>query len=382
MKLKKCLFSVFTVLLIIATLFMLTGCDEDDDTSSSRSAKSKKNKNAYGFESKYTESDDKEDQLKNYPEMEKQMLDLEEKILDSGLEIEEIRFDNWGIVGTYLLGKTEGVNNYIQLDLDKDSETEEYKFYSIKTRLYDETKYEAAKDALLDFIELSDDEKKIVDEITTEDGIQTMDYYISYYERTEEVHPDMSDVKTDSYEEYQEIYENTKEVPYVELEIVSHPAEDEKQTDLYKVKREERKPTADGQNVDEYGLSFYLPSAMTANSYNGTFYTWEFYTGDYVGYYPNGIDLTLTISGLDDDKDVDTYIRNESRPAKSTGVTPFEIKTINGKEWYTCNNGTIYYYGAEFMGNVYEIEIKNGEVIDGVTLESVMEMIEKTLFFE
>ena len=116
--------------------------------------------------------------------------------------------------------------------------------------------------------------------------------------------------------------------------------------------------------------------------YNGTLYKWEFYTGNFVGTYPEGIDLMLKVSGLREGKYADTYFINDSRPAKSNGVSPFEIKEINGAKWYTCNNGTIYYYGAEFMGNIYEIEIKNGKVINGITLESVTNMLEKTLFFE
>jgi len=371
---KKLLFSVFAVIAIIAVVFTLTGCDDEDSSSSKKSNKS-------GFESKFTDANDKENKLKNYPKMKEAMIDLESKILDSGLKVEEIVFSNYGMTGVYYLERTGMADSYILLDFDLDSETDEYKFYSVTAKLFDESKYEKARDAMVKYVGLSEDEAKIVDEITTEDGVQTMEYYIGYYERKETVYPDMSKIETESYEEYQEKASESKEVPYIELEILSHPAEDEKQTNLYKVKREERKPKADGQNVDEYGLSFYIPNQMTANSYNGMLYTWEYYTGDFVGYYPNGVDVTLTISGLKD-KDIDTYVRNDSKPAKSTGVTPFEIKTINGKEWYTCNNGTIYYYGAEFMDNVYEIEVKNGEVIDGVTLEAVMDMIEKTLFFE
>ena len=58
------------------------------------------------------------------------------------------------------------------------------------------------------------------------------------------------------------------------------------------------------------------------------------------------------------------------------------VKNLNGHDWYTCNNGKIYYYGAEFMGNTYEIEVRDGKTYNGITLQTALEMLEKTLFFE
>jgi len=219
------------------------------------------------------------------------------------------------------------------------------------------------------YAEISDEETKLIDSIT-EDGIQTMKYQITLDEGKKMMY------------DYSGNSSEGKEYAYKNLRIYDDPAEDEKETTLYSVKRAERKPTADGKNIDEYGLSFYVPNALKANSYNGMLYTWEFYTGEYVGSYPDGIDVMLKVSGLSEGKDADTYIRNDSRPAKSSGVTPFETKEINGHTWYTCNNGTIYYYGAEFNGNMYEFEIKNGKEYDGVTLQTVTDMLEQTLFFE
>ena len=370
MKDKKIIYGAVAAIVIIVLLVIIVVVTSKGSS-----------KNPYGFKSEYTESTLEENQLRNFPEVKDKMLELEECILNSGLTIEKIEFNDYSTSGVYYLGKTEVAQDYIVLDMDKDSE--EYKIYSLETKIFDDSKYDGARDAIVKFLEISDDESKIISEMTTEDNeVQTMEYIIYYYEREEEVHPDMGEIKAESYEEFEEEYSKVKKAPYKMLEVINHPAEDERQTNLYAVKREERKPKADGQNIDEYGISFYIPSALKANPYNGTFYTYEFYTGDYVGYSPEGVTVSLYMKKLDDDKDLDSYVRNDSRPAKSTGVTPFETKEINGKTWYTCNNGKIYYYAAEFFGNVYEIEVADGKVIDGVTLDDTLKMIEATLFFE
>lgn len=326
--------------------------------------------NPYGIKSEFVDSTNKEKRLSEYPEVKNQIVKLEEKILANNLKINKIQFDGYGLDAAYFLKDMGDRSNYIKLDMSKDSDSGEYKIISVESKIYDDSEYEASQKAILSYLEISDEEAKLVDNITEEDGIQTMKYYISYTNGKENVY-----TKTGESSESQE-------VTYKDLKITNHPAEDEKKTDLYKAKRNERKPKADGKNIDEYGLSFYIPNALKANSYNGTFYTWEFYTGEYVGNYPDGVDLVLKVRGLPEGKDADTYIRNDSRPAKSSGVSPFEIKELNGKSWYTCNNGTIFYYGAEFNGNLYEFEIKNGKEYDGITLQTVTDMLEKTLFFE
>lgn len=370
MKNKKLLLGIGIVIIVIVAITIGIVILIPKNISTNEPLEEKKN--PYGFISEYSESSNEEYQLKNYPEIKDKMLELEKIILENNLKIKKIKFDNYGLTSFFYLGDSDNSNDYIKLDIDKDSQTGEYKFYSLETRIFDDTKYEASKKAIVSFAKLSEDEAKIVDNITKEDSVQTMIYSISYSEGTEKVYT--NNIK--------EEVAKAEELPYKKLEIKNYPAKDERQTTLYSVKREERKPKAEGINIDVYGLSFYVPKELKANTYNGTFYVWEYYTGNYVGSYPNGIDVTLRVNGLSEGKDIDTYIRNDSRPARSSNVTPFEIKEINGAKWYTCNNGTIYYYGAEFMGNVYQIEVKNGKVIDGVTLESVMNMIEKTLFFE
>lgn len=368
---KKSIFKIAILAIIIGGVILIcTGC--------TNKIEQKVASNPYGFNAEYSESNKEEYKLKNYPEVKDKMLELEKKIEENNLKIRKINFDNWGLVGYFFLGEDESSNDYIKLDIDQDKDTKEYKVYSVQFKVFDDSNYENAKKSIVSFAKISEEEAKLVDEIKKEDPIQTMEYYIEYSEGTETISKRSDKIASEGDNQS----ETSEKASYKQLEILNHPAEDERQTKLYAVKREERKPKADGENVDEYGLSFFIPNGLTPNKYNGTLYTWEYYTGQYVGSYPDGIDITLKISGLREGKDVDTYIRNDSRPARSQGVSPFEIKEINGAKWYTCNNGTIYYYGAEFMGNIYEIEIRNGKVINGVTLEVVMNLLEKTLFFE
>ena len=372
---KKIFLKIALVSIILGSIVLsCTGCEFNAENKE----ENKQANNPYGFTSEYSENTVEKYQLKNFPEVKDQMLELEKKIQENNLKIRNIKFDGWGIAGYFWLGEDENSNDYIKLDMDQDKDTNEYKLYTISFKLFDDSKYESAKKTIVSFAKISEEEAKLVDKITKDDPIQTMEYFIEYSEGTETISKRSDKIVAEGDSQG----ETSTKASYKELEILNHPAEDERKTNLYAVKREERKPKADGQNVDEYGLSFYIPNGLTANKYNGTLYTWEYYTGNIVGMYPEGIDIMLKVSGLREGKDADTYFRNDSRPAKSNGVSPFEIKEINGAKWYTCNNGTIYYYGAEFMGNIYEIEIKNGKVINGITLENVMNMIEKTLFFE
>ena len=335
-------------------------------------------KNPYGFKSEFVDGTSENYQLNKFPGAAEVMVAFEKSLLDSGLKIEKVEFNGYAVSCYYYLDQTDIAQDYVVLDMDPDKENDGYKFYSIETKIFDNTKLDATKNAIGTFLEIEEEEKTLVSQLEPEKDIQTMEYYISYFNREEEIYPTTSN---GIISEDQSTHTKAQKVPYSLIEVYAHPAENERKTNLYAIKREERKPKADGQNIDEYGLSFYIPSAMKANSYNGALYVWDFYTGEPVGYSVEGVEVSLKISGLGD-KDIDTYVRNNSRPAKSTGVTPFETKEINGKTWYTCNNGTIYYYAAEFLGNVYEIEVSNGKVIDGVNLEDTLKMLDDTLFFE
>lgn len=326
-------------------------------------------KNEYGFKSTFSDDYSEEGKLKNFPIAKEEMLKAEEKILDSGLKVRKAAFSQFGMKGTFYLGKDEEAYDSIILEFGKKEDSEDWELFSITAKIFDDNMYNQAKKALCAFAGLSDEEAKLVDEVGTtykEDGIQTMKYYIDYAERNEDG----------------DRTENSEEVKYKELTFSKEEVDEEIKTTLAQVKRQQNRPKADGEDFDQYGLALYIPNGFTANPYNGMLYVWDYYTGSYVGNYPDGIDINIKINGLKEGKTFDEYVRNDSRPAKSAGVTPFEVKNLNGHDWYTCNNGKIYYYGAEFMGNTYEIEVRDGKTYNGITLQTALEMLEKTLFFE
>ncbi len=380
---KKGVLCVKIALLLVSAALMFSGCAKITDLlPGTGSGEETAAKNPYGFVSEFEESSGESEQLKNYPEIKEQLLNLEQIVLENDLRIKDVFFNGWGKDVTFNLEDGAGK---IFLEFDKDDDSGEHYFYALYARIFEESEFVPAVSSLLSFISLSDEEAQLVMDMTVNDEVQTMDYVIFYNEGEEEQAPDFSEITSEEdIDKIMEEAQNAPKKPYFELEILYSPAQNERYTNLYKKQREERKPKAEGGiNVDEYGLSFYVPEALNPNPYNGMLYVWEFYTGDYTSSgYPEGIDVTLNVRGLEEGVDADTYIRNNSRPANSSGVTPFEIKEINGADWYTCNNGLIYYYGAEYGGNVFEIEIRNGKVIDGVTLESVFDMLEKTLYFE
>ena len=395
---KKGVLCAITALILAFVMIVFTSCElpavpsilgggEENEASNGNGSGEGSGSDSYGFTSEFEDLSYGDDNLQKYPEIKEQLLSLEKDILSSGLKISKIEFTTWGMKGFYKLGE-EGDRCYVLLEESKNGDTGKYDFYAVYARIFDDEKLEPAKDALFSFIGLSDEEKEIAMTLSPEkDEVITSNYVIYLHENTIDVYPDEADPsgimsEDESYAE--EYYASVEKVPYKEIEILYSPVENERYTDLFQKQREERKPKAEnGINVDEYGLSFYVPENLTANPYNGMLYVWEFYTGDYTSSgYPDGVDVTLKISGLPDGRTVDEYIRNDSRPANSNGVTPFVIKEINGSEWYTCNNGKIYYYGAEFGGNVFEIEIINGKTINGVTLDSVTSMLEQTLYFE
>ena len=345
-------------------------------------------KNAYGFTSTYEEPDKEEQQLKNFPGIKEALLALEKTLTANGVSIEKIAFDGRNTPAAAVwLGITEdgeySARNYISLSYLTDKDSGAVTLYEMESKLFDASKDAAVRKAMLAAMDFTDIEKTLAAAITGDEEVQTMEYYICCYNGKESLHPNMDKVKTNSYEEYEKIYNQTKDLAYCKFEIINNPADNERQTSLYKYNREQRKPQAEGKNIDEYNLSFNIPAAMKTNPYSGMLAVWEYYTGEYDGIsgYANGIDLGMMATTLNG-KDLQTYITTDSRPAHSQGVTPFVAKEINGYTWYTCNNGRYYYYAAEFAGRVYEIEVRYTSVIDGVTLEDTLSLLEKTLFFE
>jgi len=138
-------------------------------------------------------------------------------------------------------------------------------------------------------------------------------------------------------------------------------------------------PTAGGVGQQVYELHFETPKGTVKNPYNGFLETWEFYTDDFG---MPGVDIMLMVSDLDGET-LEYYVKNESRPANSEGVTPFKKETINGDEWYTCNNGTIWYFASTPDGEyIFEIEVKSVAGDPDDLRGKAISMLYKTLYFE
>ncbi len=137
-------------------------------------------------------------------------------------------------------------------------------------------------------------------------------------------------------------------------------------------------PSAGGEETNVYDLWFEVPEGTVKNPYSGLLGVWEFYTDD-LG--QPGVDINIQVSGLGD-KTVGQYVSEDSKPAKSQGVTPFVEETINGRTWYTCNNGTIYYFASGYDGYIYEIEVKSVAGDPKNLRDTAISMLRMTLVFD
>ncbi|MBQ7688315.1 MAG: hypothetical protein IJT27_03755 [Clostridia bacterium] len=139
-------------------------------------------------------------------------------------------------------------------------------------------------------------------------------------------------------------------------------------------------PTADGQNVKAYDVSFYLPENLTPNGYNGMLGVYEFYTGDYSNSSPTGMDFTLMVSAESNTNgDLAAYARDASRKSSGADAEPEEVE-FNGFTWlrFTVSADQVNYY-AVFNDGLYEIVTRRG----GDTQENydaAKQMLEDTLF--
>lgn len=369
----------------VLILAALSACGSGSSGNTKPGGSSGNAKDPYGFTSAFEDETDESIKLKNFPEIKEMLLALEKALKDKGFEISRIYFNGRGFFAKFFIGsKVDDIfkaDDTLVVQYDRANDGTFY-IYEMEGTVYNTDKYEAVRDAMISVMDFDELEIKAFKELKEDTDVQTAEYYVGYYEGRYTMHPDMDNIKTESFEEYEKIASQTKDFPYKKFSYNYHVAENEKQTVLYQAKREARKPKAEGRNIDAGGLSFNIPEAMKVNPYSGMLSVWEYYTGEYDGSgYANGIDLGLMTTSLKG-KDFMTYLTTESRPANSKGVTPFEPKEIRGITWYTCNNGRTYYYATEHDGRAYEIEIRYTQVVDGVTFEGVVDLLERTLFFE
>lgn len=139
------------------------------------------------------------------------------------------------------------------------------------------------------------------------------------------------------------------------------------------------RPTADGQAVEAYDISFYLPEDMTANEWNGMLGVYDFYTGENLTGTPTGMDITLSATAESNaDGDLNAYARKMS--ADKTGVTAEPAaETFNGTEWLVFREDGKVNYFAIFNNGLYEIyAARGGETEEN--FKAALAMLEATLF--
>ncbi len=324
----------------------------------------------YVFKSTFTDGKENGKKLSNYPAVKRMMLKVEDDLLYEGAGISGVSFDSSSLTGIIAVLNNEEVDDKIEFHIGEDGK----KLSNIVIKAYESYRFGEMKRAVADVCGFSADEYNLLDNLGTENtSLVTPNWYVVYTETTEKTKLKNVDYNIDG--------SDMKEFSLKELSFVAEECKDETKTTLYITKHEQQRPIATGIGFEDYGLSFFLPDQMISNELNGMNYTWQYYTGEIVDQSPTGIFVTLKVSGEKEGEDFDTYVRTESKPAKSSDVTPFIIKDINGNKWYTCNNGKIYYYASEHDTNRFEIEIRDGQEIDGVTLQSVLEMFEKTLYY-
>ncbi|MBQ7715768.1 MAG: hypothetical protein IJT70_07865 [Clostridia bacterium] len=140
------------------------------------------------------------------------------------------------------------------------------------------------------------------------------------------------------------------------------------------------RPSADGQLVEAYDLTFYLPANLTPNEWNGMLGVYEFYTGEYSGTRPAGLDFSLSVSADSNaDGDLEAYARDASEKAAGAAVEP-ETVEINGTEWlrFAVDEGHVNFYTI-FNEGLYEITTSVGGDSQE-NFDSALAMLEETLF--
>ena len=139
------------------------------------------------------------------------------------------------------------------------------------------------------------------------------------------------------------------------------------------------RPTADGQAVEAYDLSFYLPSDITANEYNGMLGVYEFYTGDHSGSRPTGMDISISVTAESNAKgDLNTYARETGAQRNHMAAEP-ATESINGFDWLVFREDGKINYFAIFNEGLYEIYAERGGESDDA-FNAAVAMLEQTLF--
>ncbi|MBR0303609.1 MAG: hypothetical protein IJQ80_07145 [Clostridia bacterium] len=187
--------------------------------------------------------------------------------------------------------------------------------------------------------------------------------------------PDTAEPKTTVSEDTKAESEEIADTADVNADDTTEEATEPEDT-TEEVPEEVERPSADGQEVRSYDLSFYLPDFLTANEYNGMLGVYEFYTGDFSGSKPSGIDFTLVTY---DESEANGDLRAYARDEVGIQVEPEEVD-FNGTTWlrYTVDEGHVGYF-VIFNTVLYKITTEMGSDTKE-NYDAARAMFEETLF--
>lgn len=165
-------------LLIIITLFTITGCGTSNQSN---------NKSSNGFKSKFIQ--DKAEDIEKYPIVKSKLLDLESKFIDKKIKINKIDFDesnNQLIITYYFNNGNDKLFNYYSIN----KETNEFEFNNYSTRIYDDNIYNDVKDILVNSMDFTEEELSEIRKITNNGDyirIRNYKYLIDYEEEKDSI---------------------------------------------------------------------------------------------------------------------------------------------------------------------------------------------------
>lgn len=356
------------LLTAVLSASLLAGCGNIGNTASNSGNAAQNQSTSAGGKTQAADFDgmikEETGKLEDCPEVREAYLKLGNSILEKGIAIESATYNGYDEAKKLMIifgrGDFEKPDQYLEIFYN--NQEGEWALRDAEAHVCDKEMSDQVAGCVQDLTTLTEEERELIFNLEYADDIYTENYWMCYEEQT-----------TSSGTNFWSL-----QINHLDYEV--SPSE----TTLVKIQRSERKanaPTADGTQVDldYYGVSYYVPSAMKANEYNGMLGVYDFYTGEYVGTGVTGVDINLRLGSIDGDMSLEEYVRTESSPAKYGNITDFEAKELNGSTWWVCSQGEHYYYASENLGCLYEFDITGGQDF-GVTLAELLEMFEETVY--
>lgn len=355
------------VLWIVMLALMLSACGggkESDGSaqekkSSSASESKKKGKEKADFAKLVNEDYGK---LDDFPEVKEALLAFGNGLLEENVTMEEVKFrDNKtsnSLEIVFHAATVERQKEYVQITHQKINE--KWSAFHMEADICDQELSDNVAKRALALFDMTQEERDLIFDPEYAKEAYTENFWLSYQE------------------------EEGNKGKHWHLIVSYEPGVPANEQALVKKQRKEAQdkiPTGDGVqiNLESYGISFYIPSQMQANEYNGMLGVYDYYSGTYSGNSPSGVDLNLVVTGIDDDMTAETYAKTKSRAARYEGMTEFWEKELNGITWWTGKNGKFTYYATTNQGCVYEFYLTDGQDF-GVTLADLIALFEKTVY--